>query len=591
MKNLNKNFYFKFNIFFQYMIKKYFNEIDLRYKKKILLHLIKAHKLVIFYVYVIFFISNVYSLVFFRKKIKYLKISELEKILNFLEKIKFLEIHKFLDLFHAICTIHIDSNEKIKKIVHKNKFDENFIENIVIGSGPAGSITANEILKKNIDVLIIEKGNWVEHFKLKHPGSELMSKWTNGGLTGALGNVKIQYASANCFGGGSEINSGLYHEADKNFLEEWSKKFNTKSLNKVELDKYFQSTKKETNVIYQNNIDELSKLILDGSKKNNWKIEEIPRWVSYNENILQKKSMTKTYLKDYLDKNGKIMLNTYAENIKKSKNYWLLTLKRQNKKKIIKCKNLFLCCGSIENIFLLKKSGLIKKESEIFFHPMIKVIGRFPKKINYKNSEISTQQITQFFPKFILGNAASGLQFLKISSLNDQNLYKKIKDDWEFMSIFHATFSLGKGTVYNFPFIKDPLVSYEINNKEIDNIKDGLDKLCKLLFDSGCEYVFPIIKESSILYKNNYTTFIDKIKNIKQFNFSSVHILGGFPMGEDEKCLVNSYGKFFSEKNLYINDSSLICNKLVKNPQGTVMAIALRNVKNFLKNYAINENN
>ena len=53
-------------------------------------------------------------------------------------------------------------------------------------------------------------------------------------------------------------------------------------------------------------------------------------------------------------------------------------------------------------------------------------------------------------------------------------------------------------------------------------------------------------------------------------------------MGENERCMVDSYGKFFSEKNLYINDSSLICNKLVKNPQGTVMAIALRNVQNFL---------
>ena len=38
-------------------------------------------------------------------------------------------------------------------------------------------------------------------------------------------------------------------------------------------------------------------------------------------------------LKNYLDNNGKIMLNTYVENIKKSKNYWLLSLKKQNKKK------------------------------------------------------------------------------------------------------------------------------------------------------------------------------------------------------------------------------------------------------------------
>ena len=55
-------------------------------------------------------------------------------------------------------------------------------------------------------------------------------------------------------------------------------------------------------------------------------------------------------------------------------------------------------------------------------------------------------------------------------------------------------------------------------------------------------------------------------------------------MGEDKDvCAVDSYGKLFGFKNFYINDSSLICNKLLKNPQGTVMAIALRNIKNFLK--------
>jgi len=582
MKILKNYFRLNFNIFFNYTIQKYFHKNNFKYKRKVFFHLMKAHKLVLFYVNTIFLISNIYSLALFRKKISYLNTVELEKIFFFLKKIKFLEVEKFLDLFHAICVIHVDSNEEIRKILHKNEFNENIIENIVIGSGPAGSITANEILKKKKNVLIIEKGKWIKHFKLKHPGSELMSKWTNGGLSGALGNVKIQYASANCLGGGSEINSGLYHEPDQNFLKEWSQQFNTKDLNKETLQKYCQLTRNDTNVIYQKEINELSKLILEGSKINNWKIEEIPRWVSYQDNTIIKKSMTKTYLKSYLENGGKIMLDTCVKNIKKEKDYWLLTLEKNNKKKILKCKNLFLCCGSIENIFLLKRSQLLKKQNEIFFHPMVKVIAKFPKKINHINSEISTHQITEFFPKFILGNAASGIQFLKISSLNNQSLYNKVKDQWEFMSIFHATFSLGKGKVYNFPLINDPLVSYTISSKELNNIKVGLEKLCKVLFDSGCEYVFPIVKKSSILYKNNYNDFIAKIKNINQFNFSSVHILGGFPMGENDKCIVNSYGKFFSEKNLYINDSSLICNKLVKNPQGTVMAIALRNVQNFL---------
>ena len=47
----------------------------------------------------------------------------------------------------------------------------------------------------------------------------------------------------------------------------------------------------------------------------------------------------------------------------------------------------------------------------------------------------------------------------------------------------------------------------------------------------------------------------------------------------------DSYGKVKEFDNLYVNDSSLINNKLLKNPQGVVMAVACRNIENFIKNY------
>ena len=56
-------------------------------------------------------------------------------------------------------------------------------------------------------------------------------------------------------------------------------------------------------------------------------------------------------------------------------------------------------------------------------------------------------------------------------------------------------------------------------------------------------------------------------------------------MGEKKDCITDSFGKVKEYDNLYVNDSSLINNKLLKNPQGAVMAIACRNIKNFIRNY------
>ena len=41
--------------------------------------------------------------------------------------------------------------------------------------------------------------------------------------------------------------------------------------------------------------------------------------------------------------------------------------------------------------------------------------------------EILTHQLTQFFPEFLCGSAASGLPFLKISTQHDEQMYSDVK--------------------------------------------------------------------------------------------------------------------------------------------------------------------
>ena len=153
------------------------------------------------------------------------------------------------------------------------------------------------------------------------------------------------------------------------------------------------------------------------------------------------------------------------------------------------------------------------------------------------------------------------------------------------MKVFHATFSLGSGFIINLPFLKDPIIFYFLKKSEKNIIRDASLKLFNFIENSGTETIIPITTRNSKLIKTKLRK--DKpvlIKGFKNFQLSSVHILGGVTMGERADCVADSYGKIRNYEGLYVNDSSLINTKLLKNPQGTIMIIAYRNINNFLNN-------
>ena len=65
-------------------------------------------------------------------------------------------------------------------------------------------------------------------------------------------------------------------------------------------------------------------------------------------------------------------------------------------------------------------------------------------------------------------------------------------------------------------------------------------------------------------------------------SLSTVHAFSSCPMGENpDLSATDSFGKVNGFRNLYVNDASLLPDSPGVNPQGTVMAIALRNVDHF----------
>ncbi len=558
-------------------------------KYKVLEHFKKSHILIIVFTYISFFFINLYSILFYFNPIYNLNKASKKKIFSKLKKLKKIKQEIIIELFHALLTLHNEIDEKpLENKIDKKNFTQNtYFENIIIGSGPGASVTAYKLQKENRNTLVIEKGNFYKVFKFKHPGEEFIHKWKHGGLSGSIGS-QVKYASGECFGGGSEINSGLYHKPDKKFIKDLKLKYNIKKFNYTDLMVEEQNIKKLVNVNFTNfKTDPITNILINTAKKKKINYEILPRLLKFKKGLIKKSTMTHTLLKKYLLLKGKISLNTTATKIFKKNDVWVVKVKKNNKFFYLSCKNLFICAGAPNTLFLLKKNKLINKKVSKFyfhFHPMVKIIAKFKEKINSHKYDICPTQINHFFPNFIIGHATSSKAQLKINALGNNEVYSDVKKNWENMAIFHATFSLGYGKLIRIPKVEYPVINYKLSIKDLDKIKAGIKKFSDFLFSTNCQYIFPVVANSQII-KDKSLNFIDNIKNINELNLSTVHLLGGCPMGENRNITVtDSFGKVHGQNNLYINDGSLICAKLIKNPQGIIMPIALRNIKNFLKN-------
>ena len=308
-----------------------------REKRLIFLHFLKAQQVIHIFFIIYFYILNLISICLFFKLFSNIENKKCYKIFTYLSKFKFLNSNKIVELIHAISLLVIDGNEKIL-IEKKSNFsikDNDFIENIIIGSGPSGSITALELKKNKLDTLIIEQGYKYSLPKTKHPGNEFLYKWKFSGLSGAIGNPELQYASAECYGGGSEINSGLYHDIDKIFVQEISKKNGLK----IKAYSFFLNEITNNDEIEKKPLIQLRNYFKEGAKKLNYKNEDIKRFIKKEGRHISKNSMTVTLLKQYEKLEGKFILGYKVTNISEEKNKCKIILQKRNEKISIYCKN------------------------------------------------------------------------------------------------------------------------------------------------------------------------------------------------------------------------------------------------------------
>ena len=457
---------------------------------------------------------------------------------------------------------------------------------IVIGSGPGACISANIFAERGLDVLMIEKGT---NSRIKDVKSfscnEINKKYKNAGMTVAFGKTLINYAEGSCVGGGSEVNSGLYHRIPEAILNKWELN-NNFTFDKSFLNESYEDVEELINVslMHKSNDQRASLKLKEGCDNLNWECSEIPRWVKYDsEGNGVKQSMTETLLPKFLKNGGKLIDESEVLSISTKNKINFVKVKSKDQKVTIYSSDfIFLSAGAINSPHLLLKSGIHRKIGKTLkLHPTFKFISLFDENINSITNSVHVHQVKEFSPKISMGCSISSKGMLAVG-LNDTNNLNYISE-WKKMSTYYSMISPeGVGSVTNIPFFNSPFVSFSLTKNDYDKLYYGMTKLAEILFSSGAKLLFPSVSSQIVIKSINDLEKI-KLMDKNKLNLMTIHLFSTIPIGGlKNKFPLSPDGYLYDNESIYISDGSMLCDSPSVNPQGAIMAIARMNAIKFL---------
>lgn len=457
----------------------------------------------------------------------------------------------------------------------------------VVGSGPGGSITACLLAEAGRHVVLIEEGSHYPPDTIP-PFSEMeMTRlYRGGGQTVALGRNKVAYVEGRCVGGGSEINSGLYHRTPAEVLEHWSRDFKLADATERDLLPHFAACEREFSVsLLPYPAPPASLKLPEGANRLGWRSLEVPRWFKYVAGRGQRQSMTRTCIPRFLHAGGSLIPDTRVLRIRTGGGRWHLEARQATGRRLeIECERLFLAGGAVQTPALLRRSGLTRNiGNQLRLHPTVKVVARFPEPVNAPDMGVPVHQVKEFAPSLSFGCSISTPPYLALGLLRHATDLH-LPATWPHLANFYAM-SAGPstGTVRTLPGCAAPLVRYHLHPAERANLTRGLRLLCQALLAAGATELFPATEPHLRLQHEPDLRQLPEILADGTAQLMTIHLFSSCPMGEDrQRTATDSFGRVHGFSNLFIADASLLCTPPTVNPQGTIMAFARRNALHFL---------
>lgn len=461
---------------------------------------------------------------------------------------------------------------------------------LIIGSGAGGATSATILAEAGFDVLVVEEGSWIDQGQVTAFSLDQMERqYRSGGVTVALGLPSVAYTEGRGAGGGTEVNSGLYRRPPAEVVERWAEQWKIGDLEYDDIARIASEVESDINVVpLPGPPTTASRLLADGARQLGWACDESPRWMRYPDGTTAsgtRQSMTATYLPRAQRAGARIMTDCRVIRLNTSGDRAVSAdvLCDGHQRRTIRFRHVFVCAGAIQTPALLQRSGFQRNIGRsLAVHPTVKLSARFDETVNVPD-DVPVHQVKEFAPDLSFGGSASHPGLIALSLLDQWSDFKGALSQWRNMAVYYAAItSQGRGRVMSVPGLLDPVVTYRLTARDRHLLGSGLGRLALLMLEAGAHEVYPSFRSAPVIRNRRDLATAQQRFGATKASVMTVHLCSTVPMGEDmDRCGADSHGRLHGTANIYVNDASLLPDAPGVNPQGSVMAIALRNARHF----------
>lgn len=463
---------------------------------------------------------------------------------------------------------------------------------VVIGSGAGGAPTAALLAEAGLDVLVLEEGPLVRQGDVVPFSLEQMDRqYRAGGVTAALGLPSIAYAEGCCAGGGTEINSGLYRRPPAEVLERWRRTHGVVDLDPDDVYGICEEVEKELSVQPVPGAHlPASEALRRGAAGLGWRHDESPRWMDYAAGPAarqgRRRSMTETYLPRAEAAGARLLTGHRVDRLvlDGDRAVEAAITGPDGRRVNAEFGDVFVCGGAIQTPALLQRSGIRRGVGRMLAaHPTVKLAARFDDAVNVPD-DVAVHQVKEFTPDLSFGGSASNPGLVALALSDSWGRFSSAIVDWRHLAVYYAAItSTGHGRVRALPGLRDPVVTYRLTRRDRALLGQGLARLALLLLEAGATAVYPSFRGAPVVRRAADLATMQSVFSTGRASLMTVHLCSTVPMGEHDGAPADSHGLLHGRSNVRVNDASLLPDAPGVNPQASVMAVAIRNVRRYLE--------